>query len=163
MASANCWHLPERHPMIRTHAKSLLLCAAAFTASAAPALAQGLPGTWRGHGGEDRYEARNQGRQTAKPSRKIEVTAFRAADAGERLGKGRIVVGRPATAADDTGGKLPVYEAAVIDELARRGYDTANAADPGQIAEIGVSHSVAMPEEAPHKKVSGASSGMATL
>jgi hypothetical protein len=140
-------------------AKVLLLQVALLAACATPALAQGMPGDrpfgggWHERGGQDGYDQRIGGRQTYQPSKKIDVTAYRAADAVALLGKGRIVVsGEPG---EDSDGKLPVYEAAVIDELARRGYDTATAQDPGQIAEIGVSHSVAVPEEAPHKKVSG--------
>jgi hypothetical protein len=141
------------------------LFAALLVCSAAPALAQGMPGGGRWGGGwrsddpmapDPRYPA---ARQSVQPSKKIDVTAYRTADAEALLGKGRIVVSRMATdAGDNEDGKLPVYEAAVIDELARRGYDTATAIDPGQVAEIGVSHSVAVPEEAPRKKVSGAMS-----
>ena len=147
--------------------KSLLLSAALLAASAASAMAQGMPGDrpygggWQGRGGEEGYDQRIGGRQTVQPSKTIDVTAYRAADADVLLGKGRIVVsGMPAEDGEIDDGKLPVYEAAVIDELARRGYDTATANDPGQIAEIGVSHSVAVPEEAPHKKVSGEMSTM---
>ncbi|MFM9935625.1 MAG: DUF4136 domain-containing protein [Novosphingobium sp.] len=148
-------------------AKAVLLHAALLAASAVPALAQGMPGDrpygpaggWRDRGGgEDAYDQRIGGRQTVQPSKKIDVTAYRAADAEALLGKGRIVVSGQVheEGRDEMGGdKLPVYEAAVIDELTRRGYDTATALDPGQIAEIGVTHSVAVPEEAPHKKVSG--------
>lgn len=142
------------------------LLTALLVCSAAPALAQGV-GRWGGgydDGGrldaDPRYPS---ARQSVQPSKKIDVTAYRSADAEALLGKGRIVVSRlaPATegdAGDNEDGKLPVYEAAVIDELARRGYDTATAFDPGQIAEIGVSHSVAVPEEAPRKKISGEAS-----
>lgn len=148
--------------MTRPSTKALIVCAALQVANAAPALAQGMPGDrpfgggWRDQGGAESYDQRLGSRQTYQPSKKIDVTAYRAVDADALLGKGRIVVSRaPGEAGDDTDGKLPVYEAAIIDELARRGYDTATANDPGQIAEIGVSHSVAVPEEAPHKKVSG--------
>lgn len=91
--------------------------------------------------------------RAAEPSRKISVDAWRAADAGDALGKGRIVISAADGAEEEW--KLPVYEAAVVDELARRGYDTATAADPGQIAQVGVSHQTVVPEEAPHKPVSG--------
>ncbi len=138
------------------------LLAALLVCCAAPALAQGIPGEgrWGGpggwHGGEDGDPRYPSARQSAQPSKKVDVTAYRSADAEALLGKGRIVVSRMATDdGDNEDGKLPVYEAAVIDELARRGYDTATAMDPGQIAEIGVSHSVAVPEEAPRKKISG--------
>ncbi|MEI6640544.1 MAG: DUF4136 domain-containing protein [Novosphingobium sp.] len=141
-----------------------LLAAGLLALPSAGALAQGMPGPgwgggWRDRGGEDDDARLPSARQSAQPSKKIDVTAFRSADATGLLGKGRIVVSRMAgDAGDDNDGKLPVYEAAVIDELARRGYDTATAMDPGQVAEIGVSHNVAVPEEAPHKKVSGAMS-----
>ncbi|KUR72365.1 hypothetical protein AQZ52_03635 [Novosphingobium fuchskuhlense] len=147
-----------------------VLLSALLVCSAGPVLAQGMPGEgrwgggWQGEGGlqdpDPRYPSP---RQNAQPSKKIDVTAWRTADAGALLGKGRIVVSRMASdAGDNDDDKLPVYEAAVVDELARRGYDTAvgsiGALEPGQIAEIGVSHSVAVPEEAPRKKVSGAMS-----
>lgn len=137
------------------------ILAALALCGAAPVLAQGMPGGMRWGGADPldpdpRYPA---ARQTAQPSKKIGVTAYRSADAATLLGKGRIVVSRMDGDAGETiDSKLPVYEAAVIDELAKRGYDTATAHDPGQIAEIGVSHRVAVPEEAPRKKVSGAMS-----
>lgn len=144
-----------------------LIAAALLVCCAGPVLAQGMPGErgWGGGGWQGGGDMRDpdprypSARQSAQPSKQINVTAYRAADAEALLGKGRIVVSRMASdAGDNEDGKLPVYEAAVIDELARRGYDTATAHDPGQIAEIGVSHSVAVPEEAPRKKVSGAMS-----
>jgi len=141
------------------------LLAALLVCSAAPAFAQGMPGEgrwgggWRGDDRMDPDPRYPSARQSVQPSKKIDVSAWRSADAEALLGKGCIVVSRmEGDAGDNEDGKLPVYEAAVIDELARRGYDTATAIDPGQVAEIGVSHSVAVPEEAPRKKVSGAMS-----
>lgn len=93
---------------------------------------------------------------SAEPSKKISVDAWRAADAGDALGHGRIVIAAADGAEEEW--KLPVYEAAVVDELARRGYDTATANDPGQVAQVAVSHETVVPEEAPHKPVSGAMS-----
>ncbi len=138
------------------------LFAALMICAANPALGQGM-GRWGADpldsgslASDPRYPS---ARQTAQPSKKIEVSAWRTADAQTLLGKGRIVVSRMEGDTEGVAdGKLPVYEAAVIDELAQRGYDTATALDPGQIAEIGVSHRVAVPEEAPRKKVSGAMS-----
>ncbi|MCW1382386.1 DUF4136 domain-containing protein [Novosphingobium sp. KCTC 2891] len=127
----------------------LLLAAAPL-----PALAQPFPGG--GPMGDDGWRSSRMergGRQSAQPARGVEVTAYRAADAGDRLGKGRIVIA--ALDGGEAEWKLPVYEAAVVDELARRGYDTVNAADPGQVAQVGVSHRTVVPEEAPHKPVSG--------
>ena len=158
--------------MTLVSARTLGLAAALVAASAGAAVAQGMPGGggpwggqggWQGRGSDGGYDQRIGQRQSVQPSKKIDVTAFRAADAEALLGKGRIVVSRAPDAPGeeaslDPGGKLPVYEAAVIDELARLGYDTATAHDPGQIAEIGVMHRVSVPEEAPRKKVSGAMS-----
>lgn len=139
-----------------------------LAALAVPAFAQGMPGEgpyggprggggWNDRRGDPRQDQR-QNRQTgsAEPAPGIAVTAFHAADADELLGKGQIVVA--AISGGDELGKLPVYEAAVVDELARRGYDTASSSDRGQIAQIGVAHRTAVPEEAPRKPISGAMS-----
>lgn len=132
-------------PPFRTMALSLAVVVAAF-----PALAQAR---W----GDDDPRVASQG--PAEPSSRIDVDAFRAADAGDALGKGRIVVASGPATADDDGepvDKLPVYEAAVIDQLAGKGYDIAHAADPTQTVQITVSRDIVVPEEAPHKPVSGA-------
>lgn len=124
-------------------------------------LAQPFPGDGPLGSHLDRADRSTRGgRDSAGPSKRVEVTAFRAADAGDRLGRGRIVVSALATGEDasDADWKLPVYEAAVVDELARKGYDTATAQDPGQVVQVGVSHRTVTPEEAPHKPVSGAMS-----
>jgi hypothetical protein len=88
----------------------------------------------------------------------VSVTRFAAQDSLAKLGHGPVDVKAGA------GGTLPaadtaIYEAAVVDQLAKAGYDTAKA-DPagGQIAEISISRDVAVPEEAPHKPVSGETS-----
>jgi hypothetical protein len=145
----------------------LLLSAALVLALAMPAQAQRYPGGgWAG--GEERVATQGN----AEPSRHIAVDTFRAADAGDALGHGRIVVTGtppaapppPEAAPDRLPGnadaatpedKLPVYEAAVIDQLGAKGYDIANAADPRQLVEVSVSHDVVVPEEAPHRPVSG--------
>ncbi|MEO0033085.1 MAG: hypothetical protein RIS94_2843 [Pseudomonadota bacterium] len=127
-----------------------------------PALAQSMSGwghdSW-GHDswGRESWRGDSRGERThAQPSKKIDVETFRATDAASLLGKGRIVVS--AAQGAEAEWKLPVYEAAVIDELARHGYDTANAADPAQVVQVAVSHDTVVPEEAPHKPVSGAMS-----
>ena len=140
--------------MIRPNAATLALI---LVAMAAPAFAQGLPGG----GWNERSGDRRQNQSSVQVSRAISVTAFRAADAGSLLGKGRLVV------ADRTDGneldKLPVYQAAVVDELALRGYDnagqdTTGSANDGQIAQISVSHRTVVPAEAPRKAISGEAS-----
>jgi hypothetical protein len=144
---------------------------------AAPVCAQSYPGGWGGRGmrgawpdGPDRVATQGN----AEPSKRIDVETFRAADAGDALGKGRIVVvettppaapAPPSDAAPDAlprndampslEDKLPVYEAAVIDQLAKKGYDTATATNPQQLIEVSVGHDIVVPEEAPHKPVSG--------
>ncbi|MFN3470056.1 MAG: DUF4136 domain-containing protein [Novosphingobium sp.] len=113
-----------------------------------------FPGGTRGweRGGDD---PRIERRRAVQPARAIEVSAFQAADAKPLLGKGAITVA--AAAGSEAEWKLPVYEAAVVDELARLGYDTATSgAEGGQIAQIGISHSVVVPEEPKRKPVSGA-------
>lgn len=133
-----------------------LLCLIALLA-ALPAAAQPIPDAgpgwgpdrWRTGRGSDARDARTP----AEPARDIVVDTFRATDAAPLLGKGRIVVA--AASGAEAEWKLPVYEAAVVDELGRRGYDTATASDPAQIAQIAISHQTVVPAEAPHKPVSG--------
>jgi|GEM_PF-313814 len=162
---------------------SLMISTVIAMALAAPALAQPYPGGWGGRGGWPDGDGRVATQGNAEPSKRVDVETFRAADAGDALGKGRIVVvdtpppapPRPEPGAEagppppayaaalpgnndgprDFDDKLPVYEAAVIDQLAGKGYDIATAGDPQQVVEIRVSHDVVVPEEAPHKPVSG--------
>jgi len=168
--------------MIQARA-SLMISTVIAVALAAPALAQPYTGGWGGRGGWPDGDGRVATQGNAEPSRRIDVETFRAADAGDALGKGRIVVvdtpppappppepgadpapPPPAYAAALPGSndgprnvddKLPVYEAAVIDQLAGKGYDIATVGNPQQLVEIAVSHDVVIPEEAPHKPVSG--------
>ena len=130
-----------------------------------PAFAQGYPGQWSGPPGGQRVGSQGG----AEPSRQIEVETFRAADAGDQLGKGRIVVSdappRPARDRDgddsaivvtgDIEAKLPVYQAAVVDQLANKGYDISHIANPSQLVEVLITTDVVVPEEAPHKPISG--------
>ena len=143
---------------------------------AVPVCAQSYPGGWGGRGMRSGWPDGPQRVVTqgnAEPSKRIDVETFRAADGGDALGKGRIVVvettppappAPPAAAPDELPGtnampalddKLPVYEAAVIDQLANKGYDTADAANPQQLIEVSVGHDIVVPEEAPHRPVSG--------
>lgn len=165
----------QRHAMLPL---STLIALAVAT----PALAQPYPGGWGGGRGPWQDRVVTQG--NAEPSKRIDVETFRAADALTLLGKGRIVVvdtappppppppepgaapiGPPSgyapplpgnnDAPPDLDDKLPVYEAAVIDQLAGKGYDVATASNPAQLVEIAISRDVVVPEEAPHKPVSG--------
>jgi hypothetical protein len=149
----------------------LLKVIPALIALSLPALALaqpypgGYPGGWAGGGRAQRVGTQGG----AEPSRQIDVETFRSVDAGDQLGKGRIVVSdappRPKHEHDsdastivvtgDPDAKLPVYEAAVIDQLAGKGYDISHYADPAQFVEVTISSDVVIPEEAPHKPVSG--------
>jgi hypothetical protein len=101
------------------------------------------------------WRERRDSRTGGEPSKKVDVTTFRAADAGSALAQGPIVIA--AVAPDGYDGsednvepdaKLPVYEAAVVDQLAGHGYNTATSgAEGGQVAEVAVSHSVVQPEK----------------
>lgn len=122
-----------------------------------PVIAQAQPyrgDAWDGPTTNQRLRA-DDGRRAIGPDRKVDVEAFRAADAAALLGKGPITVA--AAPGAEAEWKLPVYEATVVDQLAKLGYDTAvSGAEGGQIAQIGVTHEVVVPEEAKRKPVSGA-------
>ena len=47
------------------------------------------------------------------------------------------------------------YEAAVVDQLARVGYQTSGGAGSGQVAEVAVIHILVQPPEPPHRPLSG--------
>lgn len=134
--------------------KSLAL-AVLVAAIPATVQAQGYPGGDRDRPMMNQRMRGDDGRRAVEPAKKVNVEAFRAVDAAALLGKGPITVAAaPGTEAE---WKLPVYEAAVVDQLARLGYDTAvSGAEGGQIAQIGVAHAVVVPEEAKRKPVSGA-------
>ncbi|HVR90700.1 MAG TPA: DUF4136 domain-containing protein [Novosphingobium sp.] len=132
---------------------------------ATPGLAQ--PGPWgdRGWGHEPiergGYRSRTAPRDGTREG-KVEVARFIAEGTpAEALGHGAVIVraapaieGRPAPLDDR---ERATYEAAVIDQLARSGYQTADlSTEGGQVAELRVVHDVVVPEEAPHKSVSGA-------
>lgn len=131
----------------------LLICAALLLP--VPAITQAQPFGGRGGPMMGQGWRGPDGQRASQPDKRIAVEAFRAGDAADLLGKGAITVAAtPGTEAD---WKLPVYEAAVVDQLARLGYDTAvSGADGGQIAQIGITHTVVVPEEEKRKPVSGA-------
>lgn len=152
-------HLPEISMTFRTLAVVLLTASLAAPAVARPG-GMGGPGwgdSWDRGSAWDRSAGR--ARQPSGPAEgKVEVTRFVTDDPGaaEALGHGAVTV-----AANPSGGgigdlELRVYEAAVADRLAGVGYQTATTVDSaGQIAELRVTHDTVVPEEAPHKPVSG--------
>lgn len=110
-------------------------------------------GAWGSPIGNQRLRGED-GRRVTGPATRVDVEAFRATGSAEVLGKGPITVA--AAPGAEAEWKLPVYEAAVVDQLAKLGYDTAvSGAAGGQLAQIGISHQVVVPEEPKRKPVSG--------
>jgi len=141
----------------RLPAAAILISAA--TLAAAPALAH--PGGW-GMGWDEPMGARgipDRGRQTpaGPPEGRVEVNRFIADDIDRSiLAKGPLSVTGASAGVNAEDRELRVYEAAVVDSLAGAGYQTATTVDAaGQIAEVRVTHDTVVPEEAPHKPVSG--------
>lgn len=131
----------------------LLLGVALILSMPAVTQAQPVPGGW-GRPMMDQRLRQDDGRRVNQPDKRIAVEAFRSSDSAALLGKGAITVA--AAAGAEAEWKLPVYEAAVVDQLAKLGYDTAvSGAEGGQIAQIGITHNVVVPEEAKRKPVSG--------
>lgn len=137
----------------------LLYCAALIVSGLAvsvPVVTQAQPvsGGWGGPMMNQRLRG-DDGRRLSQPDKRIAVEAFRSIDSAGLLGKGAITVA--AAPGAEAEWKLPVYEAAVVDQLAKLGYDTAvSGAEGGQIAQIGITHNVVVPEEVKRKPVSGA-------
>lgn len=123
---------------------------------ASPSLAQ--PGWGMGGWGHSRLDGPRSSRaSSSEDSRegKVQVEQFAADDAGDKLGHGPIAVTSPPDATEDASG-MAVYEAAIIDQLVKAGYDTVKP-DPegGQIVELRIMRDVLVPQEARRKPVSG--------
>lgn len=134
------------------------------TAGADPVVAQPLGGFggggWGGPGwGRSAFD-RGPGplRRGEADSRegKVQVSRFLAEEVDVRtLGHGPIGVSpMPGSTGDARSGAT--FEAAVVDQLAKAGYDTVTPKqDGGQVAEVRVIHDVVRPEEAKRNPVSG--------
>ena len=142
---------------------ALALIAGSLSLSLASSLAaQPRPG-WGGGDdwGRGNWSGSDLGssRQGTAREGKIDVARFRAeGPGGEALGKGTIgVIAAPVEVGAGDPRDLATFEAAVVDQLAKAGYDVATA-DPtgGQVTELRLRRAVVEPEEAPHKPVSGA-------
>jgi len=151
---------PSRLPLIQ-HA--LLLTCSLMLGTAllsTPAMARPRDG-WGGGGwgGDPTYGDRLQSRERAPgPAEgKVEVTRFVAEGAAaEALGKGGVSVEAAPTGSGIGDSELRTYEAAVVDRLAGVGYQTATTTSAaGQVAQLRITHDTVVPEEAPHKPVSG--------
>jgi len=139
--------------------RSSLILLPALVALTGPAPAQPGWGSSWGRSGWDRpdrlgwRDTRTTG--TADREGRVDTDSFVAQDAQGALGHGVIAVtAAPGSAADAR--DQAAYEAAVVDQLVKAGYDT-TAPDPqdGQIAEVRIVRDVLLPEEAPHRPVSG--------
>jgi len=148
-------------PLSRSLAAAAGIAAIAL-ASSSPLLAR--PGGW---GSPDPWSrdpwARSDGFGRSAISRdagrdregKVEVARFVAEDAKGLLGQGSIGV-VPAKGEEEDGEVPAAFEAAVIDRLVAAGYDTQGpAGSESQLAELHIAKSVVVPQEAPHKPVSG--------
>lgn len=144
----------------------LPLSALLILACAVPALADS--GQWGGRGlqqpgigGWDRPTSRIPRNYNDSREGRVEAAHFIAEGAEDSLGSGPIVIApvRPETREGEVTAprERATYEAAIIDQLVKAGYDTAKV-DPtdGQIAEVRIIRTVVVPQELKRKPVSGA-------
>ena len=141
---------------------TLSLVALSSAIQAGPAMAR--PGNWGGGGwGGDPYgrsyptTSWERSRASGPAEGKVEVSRFIADDVDfGQLAKGTVSVAAAPLGDNAEERELRTYESAVADRLALSGYQTATTPDAAtQIAEVRVTHSTVVPEEAPHKPVSG--------
>jgi len=139
-------------PTIRS---ALVVSTSAALLATGPALARpgpmGMP-----YWGPTRYPDQARDHRVDPREGKVEATHFLPDGSGAAaLGHGPIMVAAAPGSMTD-GREGATYEAAVVDQLVKAGYDTAAAkAEHGQVAELVISHDVVRPEEPPHKPVSG--------
>ncbi|MBT2186463.1 DUF4136 domain-containing protein [Sphingobium nicotianae] len=145
---------------IRFSSSLLLIGAlsAAMPATAQPGWGRGGFGPYGGLGRGDWGGSRlSRAASSAADPRegKVDAAQFTADDAGNALGHGPVAV-TIAQGSTTGAGDQPTYEAAVIDQLVKAGYDTIKP-DPngGQIAEIKIVRDVLVPQEQKRKPVSG--------
>lgn len=137
-----------------------LLLLSAGAASAQPGWG-GYGGGWGGYGGGFGGYGSGFGRSYASASPrddregKLDAEGFPAPDAGDLLGNGHVTITSMAGSMGE-GREEATFEAAVIDQLAKSGYDTVTR-DPngGQITEIGIIHDELVPAEQKHSPISG--------
>ena len=114
---------------------------------------------WDSPMGTRSYPGPDRGRNApAGPAEgRVEVNRFIAEDIDRSvLAKGPLSVTGAGAGVNAEDRELRIYEAAVVDSLASAGYQTATTADAAsQIAEVRITHDTVVPEEAPHKPVSG--------
>ena len=151
--------------------KPLLLILPLVVLAAAPASARGHWGSgWgsgfgdpfgRGYGdpfGDRRGPARLNSSASDSREGRVDSDTFVAQDARGLLGHGKIAV-VPAPGGTANPSDEAAYEAAMIDQLVKAGYDTASP-DPagGQVVELRIVRDTLVPEEQKRKPVSGEAS-----
>ncbi len=146
--------------------RPLLLVLPLIMLAATPAMARGYWGSpfgdpfGRGYGDPfgDRWGSPRLNSGPDSREGKVDADSFVAEGALAQLGKGKIaIVAAPAATADAS--DEAAYEAAMIDQLVKAGYDTASP-DPagGQVVELRIVRDTLVPEEQKRKPVSGAAS-----
>jgi hypothetical protein len=157
--AVGCLGLPGVETMMPTIRFAIRLALAAFATLLAigPSLAgpgrMGMP-YWGQEAPRSRYDARD--RRVDPREGKIETAHFVAENGGAgSLGRGTIIVASAPGSMGDSR-ENATYEAAVVDQLVKAGYDTAaGAVEHGQVVELVITHDVVRPEAPPHKPVSG--------
>ncbi|MDE1916403.1 MAG: hypothetical protein KGJ57_20895 [Sphingomonadales bacterium] len=143
--------------LIRGTATAALLLAGAQVASAQPGW-----GRYGGYGGYGGWGGGFGGPSYAGPASthdpregKIDAEGFVAPDAAPMLGGGHVAIAS-AVGSTAEGREQATYEAAILDQLARAGYDIITK-DPtgGQVTEISVTHDELVPPEDKHSPISG--------
>lgn len=142
--------------LIRGAGAAALLLAGASMASAQP----GWGGYGGGYGG---WGGGFGGRPYAAPvsdhdprEGKVDAESFVAPEAAPQLGGGHVAIASMAGSTAE-GREEATYEAAILDQLAKAGYDIVTK-DPtgGQVTEISITHDELVPPEAKHSPISGA-------
>lgn len=133
----------------------------AVLACSAPTLAQS--GNW-GPRGWDRpgaIDRNGTGRSRTGPDSRegrVQVEQFRADDADGLLGRGGVAV-TVLPGSTVGAGQQAIYEAAVIDQLVKAGYDTlGSASSDAQVTELRIVRDVVVPEETKRSPISGSMS-----
>jgi hypothetical protein len=146
------------HPSFRLSLSAAMLALSIVgTASAQPGW-----GGWGGYGGGyggfgSGFGGRGYAAASTRDDRegKLDAEGFPSPDAGNLLGSGHVTITAMSGSMGE-GREEATFEAAVIDQLAKSGYDTVTRdPDGGQITEIGIIHDELVPAEQKHSPISG--------
>jgi len=135
-----------------------MVLAAVFTLSAVPALAQpGWGGGWGGAGFGSATRWDRAPRDTIRDDRegRVDAERFLAEGAAAALGKGTVTL-RSLPGSTAQGREQATFEAAIIDQLAKAGYDTVTPDSMGgQIIELTITRDELEPAEDKKNPISG--------